>query len=139
MVAPDGRWLGGLSPRRRFEDGDHEAIDARSARALARVARQRELQEILGAPVFFDAVDLTGLKPRSERCVVEGQAVSWSVWAPHRKLLVDVFARVTPEAEVEAKNGWAQARGLVYAVVPPGNALTMDDLRSLAARGAEGR
>jgi hypothetical protein len=134
------RPLAGLVGREAPEDDD-ERMSPSVARRLALVARQRELTAALGTCVLGTTMllrsDGPALGPAKGR---DGRTFRWSIWAPAKRLLVDVFQRALPPAEeLEDRRAFADAHGLLYAVVEPGQRLSLDRLREwmAAARAAE--
>lgn len=135
---PVGRWTGSVLdpaylPSRMDAQGD--PVDPPRTRLLARIAAQRALLDILGVPVYMNVTYL--LAPHG-RFLGEfrygGNPVKWSVWAPHRALLLDIFPSTLPDDdELRAREGFAQEHGLRYLVTPPGYTLSLDDLRGALA------
>lgn len=130
---PAGRWVGSvldpayLPPR---ADGlDKE--DPAKPRMLARLKQQRAMQEILGIPVMFDTTIL--IAPHGEwigECTFGKNKVRWSIWAPHRRTVVDIFPKTMPEPqELEARQAFCTQHRLRYLVVPPMHTFDLEDLR----------
>lgn len=113
-------------------------VDAATVRATVLVERQRaaraEWEAVLGYPVWRDTTVLRtpdggALEPARDR---DGRLLKWSFWAPHRRLLLDVFVRALPsEAELEDRAAFAAAHQVRYAVVEPGERLELARIREL--------
>ena len=113
-------------------------VDAATVRATALVERQRaaraEWEDVLGYPVWRDTTVLRtpdggALEPARDR---EGRLLKWSFWAPHRRLLLDVFVNALPSAtELEDRAVYAAAHDVRYAVVQPGERLELARVREL--------
>ena len=113
-------------------------VDAATVRALsmAEAHRQRKLEweRLLGAPVFMATTILPNTQggsfgPAKNRA---GRDLRWWLWAPHRRLLIDVFEAMLPPAdELQVRAEFAQAHGLQYAIVQPGERLSLTRLREV--------
>jgi hypothetical protein len=103
---------------------------------LARRENQRLLHEILGAPVFFDTTLF--LAPHGEwigECFLGTRKLMWSIWAPHKRVAIDIFPRQTPPPEeLEHKEAFCAAHGIRYLVVPPTHSFDLEDLRAALMR-----
>lgn len=116
--------------------GTTEEREPRRRATIAAVAKRRALVDVLGAPVFLDVTDL----PRAGggghgRLVHRGAVMVWSLWAPHRNLLLDVWSReMPPDDELRAREAWADERQIKYRYVPPDRGLELADLERLAGR-----
>ncbi len=116
--------------------------------AFARVERmraeRREWDELLGQPVFRSTTFLPlvgggALGPVADR---EGRVIKWGLWAPHRRLLVDLFpVTLPPDYELEDRARFAETNGLIYAVVQPGERLSVARVREVLTedQGVGGR
>ncbi len=118
----------GMAARPRSEDVD----DRPSPRLAARLERQRRWQQVVAllGVVYVDTVSLP-LDGRyltaRDRC---GRQLRWRLWAPVKRVLIDVYTRQLPSAdELEDRQAFARANGLRYALVEPGRALTLDALK----------
>ncbi len=133
---PMGRWIGStldpayLSVRL---DAQGDPVDPPRGRLMARIAAQQALLALLGVPVYMNVTYL--LAPHGKflgEFRYKGAPVKWSIWAPHRALLLDIFPRdLPPEEELQARDQFARERGLRYVVTPPGYTLSLEDLRTL--------
>jgi len=137
--APFGKWTsGGLEE---FYRGRNEVFDgeerepAGRARIRARLRSERALMEILGAPVYKDTTIL--IAKHGEwigECVVDRAKQTWSLWAPHRRLAVDIFPKdkdVPALHILEAKKNFADEHKFKYVIVPPGHGFSFDDVNEL--------
>jgi len=124
--------------RLRLDPEVPETVDRPRPRQLAAVSHERALQGALGAPILTACTTLPG--PHGTAYPVAkhpttGIPFVWSLWAPHRKLLIDNFSQGLPEPEeLTARAAYAATHGLRYAIVEPGFTLTLDDLVALAGR-----
>lgn len=90
----------------------------------------RELQAVLGVvhgqTILLPRIGQPPLGPAYDR---DGHPLRWSLWAPHRALLIDVFARRLPrQAELEDRAAFAETHALKYAIVEPSQQLNMTQL-----------
>jgi hypothetical protein len=105
-------------------------------RTIARISREREMTSLIGM-IVLNADVLTTPNAFIGPCKVNGKIVSWSLWAPHKRLLVDVFKKELPtDDEIMAKSEFAEKHRLRYAIVPPGRTFGLDDLKQLLAKEA---
>jgi hypothetical protein len=135
-----GRWVGSvldpayLPAKAHDEDKD----DRENLRMLARLKQQRAIHELLGAPVLFDTTTL--IAPHGEwigECKVGGRKVTWSMWAPHKRMLLDIFPKaLPPREELEGKEAFCTSHNIRYLVVPPTHSLDLEDLREALAKEA---
>jgi len=106
---------------------------------MRKQAAGQELAQVLGAPLYVD----TNFFPvigggQLCACVFKGQKLMFSLWAPHRRVLLDIFPALLPEsAEMDAREAFAQAQQVRYFVTPPGYTLSIDDVREALARPPE--
>lgn len=109
-------------------DGDRE--DPVRGRLIDRVISQRALRDILGI-CFFDTNILIGIGAEwIGPCWFNGKKLSFSIWAPQRRVLVDIFQRQThPEDEMLARDAFARAHDIRYMIVPPGHSFGLEDLK----------
>lgn len=129
-----GRWVGSnvldpsyLPPR----PGGIDREDPIKPRLLKTLKTQQDLHSLLGAPVLFDTTILvlpgggwTG------ECYFEGKKVSWSIWAPHKRLVVDIFSKhLPPQEELKHKDAFCTQHSIRYLVVPPEHEFGLDDLK----------
>src|SRR5262245_52161434 len=133
---PQGGWLGSMyGPRQPYDYLDEEASPG-ARRMIGHIENRRVLIEILGAPIYLDTYTL----PRSAGVVIEPfrwqeAARLWSLWAPHKDLVLDIFTRALPSSEeLDAKDAFAREHGLDYYYIPPGHVLDFDALRALLAQ-----
>lgn len=104
--------------------------DALPGAVLAQWEHRQHLRRILGTPFFQSVTDLPlpgggTLGP----LYVDGRPVSWTLWAPHRRVLVDDFRRgVPPQGELDARAAFATTYGLRYGMIEPGRRLTLNAL-----------
>lgn len=102
-------------------------------------AAAQELVQVLGAPLYMD----TNFFPvvgggQLDTCTFKGRKMMFSLWAPHRRLLLDIFPATLPEsAEMEAREAFAGAQRVRYLITPPGYTLSIDDLREALTRSPE--
>lgn len=125
VIEPRAGWL-----HRPVPDGNDDADDLRAdrlvARLQARLAARREFTGLLGL-TFRDTtmLPLHGGGSLGPARTVDGYPMKWWLWAPSRKVLIDVFVkRLPPESELRAREAFATEHGLRYAVVPPDRRLT---------------
>lgn len=136
LPAPAARWVGStLDPTYLSARSDGERPDdPPKRRLLARIQAQQDLIAVLGAPVLMNTNILVHNGRILPRCRYQGTPLTFSVWAPHRRLLLDIFPDTLPsEGELQAREAFATQHGLRYAVTPPGYALSIDDLRAALA------
>lgn len=123
-LIPSAAWVRPPAP---VEDETPSRLDLRR---VAVVDERLALQRVLGA-LFVN----TTLLPEVEGKTIgparyEGQALRWSIWAPHRRVLIDNFTRQTPpKAEVEARIAFAGTHDIRYAVVERGRRLTAQSVK----------
>ncbi len=137
VVKPAGGWV---LPQ---GDPDYEDDDRLGAKLLQLVeqrhAQRRELFALLGTPLYakttllplpaatawWQQKDVLG--PAYTR---NGTVLKWGLWAPHKRVLIDLFPRgLPPTEECEDRARFATEHRLHYAVVKPGFHLTPDSLR----------
>lgn len=132
----------GWQPRPGAEDDEGARGERLVARALARQRERRELQALLGAPLYArtTVLPVSGggyLGPAHDR---RGRVLRWGLWSPHRRVLVDIFVRSLPSTEeLEDRAAFAQAHDIRYALVRPGMRLTMESLRAWLDQGGAGQ
>jgi hypothetical protein len=125
QVTPQATWM-----RPRPDDDRDDELTRRDVRRLALVTQRRDLQKVLGAIVVNTTmlliIDGGVLGPARDQ---EGRELSWSVWAPHRGVLIDVFRRMPIQAELDARKTFAHVNDLRYAIVEPGKKLTAKSVK----------
>jgi len=126
LPPPAAGWAKG--PRK---DQDDEPIDKKTAWRIERQAAVREIQALLGV-VMKDTTVL--IRPGSTSLTAydrHGHQLTWSLWAPYKSVIVDIFRRSLPSnGELEDRHQFAQEHNLRYGIVEPGKRLTIDALRS---------
>jgi hypothetical protein len=122
------------APPSAAQDDDEGARGQRLVEAvLRRQQERRDLQALLGAPLYTRTtmLPLIGggvIGPAVDR---DRRVLRWGLWAPHRRVLLDVFRRtLPPTTELEDRAAFAEAQGLRYALVRPGMRLTVESLRA---------
>jgi len=125
-VVPQGAWL-----RPRWDEDRDEGLSRRDLRRQAQATSRRELQAVLGVLVVNTTIlSVVGggfIGPARDD---DGRVLVWSIWAPHRRVLIDVFRRTTPPmAEMAARKRFAAAHELRYAIVEPGRQLTAKSVK----------
>lgn len=132
---PGGGWIGSTLDRSASRPFDYmdEMEDRRTSRLKARIENRRALIALLGAPVFLDTYALPLIGGATlEPFVYRHAPALWSLWAPHRRLLIDIFTAELPSSEeLDAKDGFAREHGLDYFYIAPGHVLDFDELRAL--------
>src|SRR5215471_12426534 len=123
-----------LGPRQPQDYLDEDATPG-ARRMIGHIENRRELTAILGVPVYLDTFAL----PLGTRMIEPfrwGESLRlWSLWAPHRRLLIDIFTRALPsDDELDAKDAFAREHGLDYYYIAPGHVLDFDTLRTLLAQ-----
>ncbi len=114
------------------DDLDEEP-SRRDVARMKRVRERTELQEVLGV-LFINTtlLPLVGggfLGPARDR---NGDVLRWALWAPHRAVLIDSFARIEPpKEEKEDRQAFAEANGLIYAAVGRDMVLTAKSAKEL--------
>lgn len=128
-----GGWIGSVrDPRSEPLDYLDEDATPGARRMIGHIENQRALIEILGAPIYLDTFDLPDGPETLPRFRWDGAPRLWSLWAPQRALLIDIFTRALPsEAELDAKDDYARAHGCDYFYIAPGHILDFDSLRAL--------
>lgn len=119
---------------RRFTERDDPPIDRWQRKMFARQQVQLELRNLLGI-VFRDATTLMRPGQSTLRAYDRfGHTLRWSLWAPHKSLLIDVYRQTMPAAmELEDRDRFAQQHHLRYGLVEPGKRLTLEALRAWLA------
>ena len=133
IVQPSAGWV---HPPGDYDERD-EDLSPRQQRYLVRMRERMELQRVLGILVYGTVVlPLPGegaLGPARDH---EGRVLMWSLWAPHRRVLIDVFRRLPPQEELNARMAFTRAHDLRYATVEPGFELTAKSVKEwLDGRG----
>jgi len=138
LTSASGRWTGHstVDPFYLPQRGTlQEKEDRVKPGWLKRRENQRLLHELLGAPVFFDTTLF--LAPAGEwigECFLGTHKLMWSIWAPHRRVAIDIFPRTVPSAEeLEAKQAFCTLHAIRYLVVPPTHSFDLEDLRAALA------
>ena len=122
------------------EGGDPVDVPSRAfLRGQQRVAAQQELINVLGPYYMNTNYFMKQGGGMFDALVFNGEKLTFSLWAPHRHLLVDIFPAAMPSAdEMAARNAFAEANGLRYCVTPPGYVLSIDDLKEAVAQASGG-
>jgi hypothetical protein len=126
VVRPQAMWV-----RPRPDDDQDDTLTRRDMRRLRIVTRRSELQRVLGALVVNTTMlpladGKRDIGPARDR---DGRVLSWSMWAPHQAALIDVFRRMPPQAELDARTAFAERHALRYAIVEPGKQLTAKSVK----------
>ncbi len=125
-AVPGGVFLG------RRLDGDDD-LSERAERLLeARRAERAAWTALLGLPLYLSTTVLPqiGGGQLGPLTTSDGRTLRWGLWAPHRRVLLDLFPRKLPsEDELEQRAAFASAHGLRYGVVPPGRQLTVRSIK----------
>jgi hypothetical protein len=133
MKSPIAGQLAQISAR--YDDAgldDPERTENQRARLLSFLERQKIMREVLGTPFFRDTtvLPLVGGGKLGPVPGPDGQELRWSLWSPHRRLLVDIFPRSLPDDdEMDTRMSFVKEHGLRYGVVAPGYRLTTDALK----------
>lgn len=111
------------------EDDDDARAERLAARLRARLTGRQQLVSLLGL-VYRDTtmLPLPGggvLGPARNH---EGVVMKWWLWAPAKRVLIDVFRRTPPMADLQAREAFARAHGLRYGVVMPDRRFTIETL-----------
>ena len=121
------------------EGGDPVDVPTRSfLRAKQRIDAQQEMIQVLG-PYYVNV----NFFPTMGGGLIDGlwfhgERLFFSLWAPCRKLLVDIFTTTMPsDEERAAREAFAEQHGLRYAFTPPGYVLSIDDLKQALATPGE--
>lgn len=132
-VRPMAGWLGMHHPQ--AEELAELTGDRPTQKDLIRIKRseyRKELISILGmvmtnCTVLQQLNDKPLLGPAQDR---HGRVLRWSMWSPHRRLLIDVFhGKLPPPEELEDRQAFATAHDLKYGLVAPGERLELDLLK----------
>jgi len=126
LPAPKAGWARGP-----LRERDDEPLDRWTVRQIERHRIMREMQTLLGT-VMRDTTVLT--RPGLPHVIAydrSGKPLRWSLWAPHKLLLIDVYrVQLPPVAELEDRDKFAQAENFRYGLVEPGKRLTLEALRA---------
>lgn len=99
---------------------------------LRRLERRRELLNILGI-VYLGASMLPkqgGGQPFGPVLMPNGDILRWSMWAPAKNILIDIFSTALPKSdELDRRHAFAAEHGLNYGIVTPGERLSLERLR----------
>lgn len=125
-VVPQAAWL-----RPRWDEDRDDGLTRRDLARQARATQRRELQAILGTLVVNTTIlSVIGGGFFGPARDDDGRALVWSIWAPHRGVLIDVFRRVMPSMdEMAARKRFAEKHDLRYAIVEPGRQLTAKSVK----------
>lgn len=125
IVAPAFGWV-----RTRPMPDDDESWTRLAQWRIERTEFLRELTRILGS-MYHYTVGL--LRPGLPPLVAYdrlGGALRWTLWAPTRSVLIDIYKRrMPPVEEMEDRSKFALEQGFRYGIVEPGKRLLLDDLR----------
>lgn len=131
-VRPQGGWIGSMLGPTRPEDYLDEDASPRERRMIGHIENRRALIDILGAPVYLDTYVLNDGPETLPMFRWDGAPRLWSLWAPQRALLIDIFTRALPsDDELDAKDAYARAHGCDYYYIAPGHILDFEALRAL--------
>jgi hypothetical protein len=91
----------------------------------------REMTALLGT-VMRETTILT--RPGLPHIVAydrRGAPLRWSLWSPHKLLLIDVYrVQLPPVPELEDRDKFAREHNFRYGLVEPGKRLTIESLRA---------
>lgn len=103
-----------------------EPLSRRDHARLLRHRERNELQNVLGT-IFLNTTMLpigtSSLAPARDEY---GRVLRWTLWAPQRRVLIDVMPRT---AEIEMRQAFADAHNLRYAIVEAGRRLTAKSVK----------
>lgn len=123
LPPPVGRWLGDRSGS--FIGEMDEAIPYAVMRRMSVWQSREELRRVLG--VIYQH---TTLLPLSGGGVIgpalsrDGRTFKWTMWAPQRRVLIDVLRAPMPADDQEDRAHFALTHDIRYAKVDPGSRLT---------------
>jgi len=116
----------------RYEDDTPVSDSPVHARLLSKIRKERAMREVLGSPYFrfITVLPVVGGGALGPVFGPDGRVLVWSIWAPHRRALLDIFpSRAPSQDELDARAEFAQTHRLKYGVVQPGWQLTIDNLK----------
>jgi hypothetical protein len=113
------------------DDADDARSERLAARMRARWTARQQLVALLGQ-VYRDTtmLPLPGGGVLGPARTAEGVVLKWWLWAPSRRVLIDVFRRPPPMADLQARDAFARAEGLRYGVVMPDRRFTVETLKA---------
>lgn len=119
--------VGWVRPALVDDEAEFDAPSPRERARLARLKEHEELQRLLGVLIMSTTLlplpsEGRVLGPARDR---DGRALRWSLWAPARRVLIDI-CRVSrfSDAEEQDRMAFAKTNELRYAIVEPGRRLT---------------
>lgn len=127
-IRPQAGWAY-RAPMADDETADEIRGERLVARLRARLDGRRQLVALLGM-IYRDTTMLPvlGGGVLGPARTPEGRDMKWYLWSPSRRVLIDVFRRMPPDAELHARDAFARAHEIRYAVVPPDRQLTVKSL-----------
>ena len=115
------------------DDYPDEIAHGAVARLLKRRDDARRLIDLFGHPTYMYTTTLPqvdGQPTLGPLYGEDGQELRWTLWAPHRRALIDVFRRGLPSRfDMELRANFATRHSIRYAAVQPGWVVTFDDIR----------
>ncbi len=133
-----------MSPSAGRAGGSLGEAGERLSRAVAVVMARREaakqLCALLGGSVYehtfvLPRIGAPQIGPAKDRY---GRDLRWSLWAPRRGVLIDIFRRAKPPLEeLQDREAFALAHGLMWLVVAPGERLSLERVAELLAAPTE--
>lgn len=108
-----------------------ERMSSSELRLINAVKRRREMLNALGI-VYMGAsiLPLQGGGTIGPLKHPNGDVLRWSLWAPAKKVLIDIFTTsMPPDAELELRRKFADEHALIYGVVAPGERLSLDKIK----------
>jgi len=124
LIHPAAGWVRGFMPS---DDEPEEMFTRVQQWRLQRRQQLLAFQEVLGLmignTILLPHPSAPTLGPAVGR---DGGLLRWSIWAPHRHVLIDIFRRKLPApSELEDRAAFAQGHGLRYGIVEPGRRLSL--------------
>lgn len=133
LNAPSARWVSHGPWQRQGID----QVDPVRHRLLARLGQQQALREILGTYIFDTNILIGAHGEWIGECWYGTKKLSFSLWAPHKRILADIFPKELPdEDELLARDAFAAAHRLRYLVVPPGHTFGIEELKEILQEAA---
>lgn len=136
-----GQWVSPAAGRPGFGLGEaEERISRAVATVMARQEAAKQLRDLLGGSVYeytfvLPRIGAPQLGPAKDRY---GRDLRWSLWAPRRGVLIDIFRRVKPPLEeLQDREAFAAEHGLLWLVVAPGERLSLERVAELIAAPTE--
>lgn len=125
-------------PKARWADtGGDDKPNRFLTRMISAITRNKDMTNLLGTVMVNTDVLLAPNNEWIGQCRVNGKTVKWSLWAPHKRMLIDIFPRaLPPDAEILEKDAFARSHGIRYLLVPPGRVFGLEDLKTVLQEAA---